>query len=119
MVMDVWDHCPPRGNPYGQIYMLDVYLNDEEPLQDHVKLIGVFTHLEAALHAMDHFAKYKYRDIEIGQSLVVTSVPIDKIRKRINFLVSWKRGEDDTKRLGCGTGAFELHSGLRTSPVES
>ena len=119
MVHDTWDYVQPTGDPSGRVYVLDVWDNDEIMLSSCVSMLGVYEHLETALHAMDHIRLFEFRDIEVGQSLLVTSIKANKRRQEQERaqLVSWRRGPDDPNNHGCSTGTFNLHPGLKTHVI--
>ena len=117
MVMDIYDHCPPRGSHKDDMYILEIY--SDKDFFEIESLRGVFDCFEAAMHAMDHLRLYDYRAVEIGKHLLISSVRKNTLRFRKYHLISWERLPDIKDKVGFSNGEFRLHDGLRTHAIES
>lgn len=123
MVMDVYDHISPKSTHPDDIYILELYADRD--FFSFEKLYGVFDCLETAMHSLNYITMFKFHDLNLEQSLLISRVRKNKINICKMNLISWQRkeGEDKDKNNrsipGTTSGKFSLHDeGLRTHKIE-
>lgn len=110
MVMDMYNSIVPKHE--DPIYVLEKCMKtSDKPVS-----LGVFDHLESALHALDFVSRFYARDLEIDDYFAVSRMSKNSLNKRQVQLVIWTCTSESEN--GCFIGHVVLLQGLRTHDVD-